>query len=98
MSLNFFLVTKVFVCSAILTLCLGIAELVKGGTGIGAAVRPPHRRPEPEQRSLPGPRPVLELPEELGRGERLDTSFGETRRRQHILQPYLGATLEISRL
>ena len=71
MSLNFFLVTKVFVCSAILTLCLGIAELVKGGTGIGAAVCPPHRRPEPEQRSLPGPRPVLELPEELGGWEGL---------------------------
>ena len=79
------------------TRVLGVAVLVEGGAGVGAAVRPPHRRPPLQVGPGPRPRPVLELPEELGRGERLDTSFPETRR-QHNLQPYLGATLEISRL
>ena len=85
-----------FVC--LRTRVLGVAVLVEGGAGVGAAVRPPHRRPPLQVGPGPRPRPVLELPEELGRGERLDTSFGETRRRQHNLQPYLGGTLEISRL
>ena len=92
------LLCQIILCLNLHTRVLGVAVLVEGCAGVGAAVRPPHRRPPLEAGPGPRPRPVLELPEELGRREGLDTSFPETRRRQHNLHPYLGATLEISRL